>query len=275
MSADKRADTMDSTPPLARPRSPRPRTRTSWLDRALPILDHLLETGAPLSTYAIAKGIGAPLSTIYGVIDAMVEADMLVKRADGSIWLGPRLYRYGLAYARSLDTLGAATQEMEALCRRTGETVQICGRDGDEMVVLAMADGPGHFRVSSRVGTRVPLNWTASGRLLLGHLPEHELEAAFRRAARPSITGLAETDPARLAAAAREAHARRLAVQISESDYLVACVAAPVCNERGECVVTISIVLPGQKLETAPDRYAASVQESSRRIEAALGWTMA
>ena len=47
------------------------------------------------------------------------------------------------------------------------------------MVVLQMAEGPGHFRVTSRVGSRVPLNWTASGRLLVGHLPDDERIAFF------------------------------------------------------------------------------------------------
>lgn len=249
-----------------------PRSRISWLDRALPILDHLLEAGAPMSAYAVARGVGAPLSTVYGVIDAMVEADLLTRRDDGVVWLGPRLYRYGLAYAHTLDTLRAATPEMAELCRVAGETVQVCGRDGDDMVVLAMAEGPGHFRVGSRVGTRVPLNWTASGRLLLGHLPEAAVEAVFRRAARPSPTGLADTDPARLARAARDAFARRLAVQAGESDRLVACVATPVRNAAGECAVTLSVVLPAARLDTDRDRYVGAVQEAGRRVEAALGW---
>ncbi len=155
------------------------RTRVSGMDRALQILDHLYETNAPAGGYAIAKAINAPLSTTYvAVIDELVERDMLTRRADGLVWLGPRLY-HGLVYARSLDFLAEAGHAMDELCREIGETVQICGRDNDHMVVLAMADGPGHFRVMSEVGTRVPLNWTASGRLLVGYL-------ARGRAGRPS-----------------------------------------------------------------------------------------
>ena len=55
------------------------------------------------------------------------------------------------------------------------EGVTLCAKNQpDSLVVLAMAEPPGHFRVSSKVGTRVPLNWTASGRLLVGHLPVEE-----------------------------------------------------------------------------------------------------
>jgi len=58
---------------------------------------------------------------------------------------------------RSLDFLGEAIREMHSLCREVNETIQICGRDGDYMIVLAMAEPAGHFRVTSRIGIRVSL----------------------------------------------------------------------------------------------------------------------
>src|SRR3569623_1348869 len=99
------------------------------------------------------------------------------------------------AYESRMDMLTEAKHEMTRLSRLLGETVQICYRDDDLMVVAAMSDGEGHFRVSSDVGTRVPLNWTASGRLLVVHLPDRDRVEMFRAIARPSPTGLAETDP--------------------------------------------------------------------------------
>lgn len=247
------------------------RARVSGIDRALQVLDMLQEDGKPASAYAIAKAIGAPLSTVYSIIDDLVDKRMLQRRSDGSVWLGSRLYHYGLAYARSLDLLDVATHEMHDLCRLVGETVQICGRDEDHMVVLAMADGPGHFRVTSRVGTRVPLNWTASGRLLVGHLPHRELLALFQRIARVSPTGRAETDPQALAQASREALRERLCIQVSESDFSVACIASPVRDRDGVCTATISIVLPEHKVQQDRDRYVDAVRDAAGRIEGHLG----
>src|SRR5436305_4980639 len=113
------------------------RSRVSGIDRALQVLDHLLETGVPSGPYAIAKAIGVPLSTAYAIVGDLVGKDLLSRRSDGSVWLGPRLHHYGLAYARSLDFLNEASREMHDLCREVSETVQICGRDADHMVVLA------------------------------------------------------------------------------------------------------------------------------------------
>ncbi|AXV18250.1 IclR family transcriptional regulator (plasmid) [Neorhizobium sp. SOG26] len=248
------------------------RSRVSGIDRALQVIDHLYETGSPAGAYAIAKAIKAPLSTVYVIIDDLVEKNMLARGADGSIWLGARLYHYGLAYARSLDFMSVATHEMHDLCRKAGETVQLCGRDGDHMLVLAMADGPSHFQVASRVGTRVPLNWTASGRLLVGHLPESERIELFKRCARTSPTGRAEIDARTLSDSAGKAFGERLSIQVAESDYAVACIASPICDRDGRCVATISIVLPEQKVLSDENHYTEHVRASAEQIEKLMGW---
>ena len=248
------------------------RSRVSGIDRALQVIDHLYETGAPAGAYAIAKAIKAPLSTVYVIIDDLVEKNMLARNLDGTIWLGARLYHYGLAYARSLDFMSVATHEMHDLCRQAGETVQVCGRDGDYMLVLAMADGPSHFQVASRVGTRVPLNWTASGRLLVGHLPEAERIELFKRCARTSPTGRAEVDALSLADSAGKAFRERLSIQVAESDYAVACIASPICDRDGQCIATISIVLPEQKVFSDENHYTEQVRASAERIEKLMGW---
>ncbi len=248
------------------------RSRMSGIDRALQVIDYLYETGAPAGPYAIAKAIKAPLSTVYVTIDDLVEKNMLARNADGAIWLGARLYHYGLAYARSLDFMSVATHEMHDLCREANEAVQLCGRDGDHMLVLAMADGPSPFQVASRVGTRVPLNWTASGRLLVGHLPANERIELFKRCARTSPTGRAEIDATSLSEAAAKAFDERLSIQIAESDYAVACIASPICDRDGQCVATISIVLPEQKVLSDESRYTSQVRASAAKIEKLMGW---
>lgn len=248
------------------------RSRVSGIDRALQVIDYLYETGSPAGAYAIAKAVRAPLSTVYVIIDDLVEKNLLARKSDGSIWLGSRLYHYGLAYARSLDFMSVATHEMHDLCRQAGETVQVCGRDGDYMLVLAMADGPSHFQVASRVGTRVPLNWTASGRLLVGHLPKSERIELFKRCARTSPTGRAEIDALTLSDAAGRAFEERLSIQVAESDYAVACIASPVCDREGQCVATISIVLPEQKVLSDESHYTEQVRASAQRIEMLMGW---
>jgi DNA-binding IclR family transcriptional regulator len=262
---------MDMKTNAAQPGRPGPRGRVSAIDRSLQIIDHLIESDTASGPYAISKAIGAPLSTVYQITAELVERGLLSRRDDGTVWLGPRLHYYGLAYAGSLDFLGEATQETHSLCHEVNETVQICGRDGDHMIVLAMAEPAGHFRVTSRVGTRVPLNWTASGRLLVGHLPERERIAIFRRSARVSPTAKAVVDPGQLCREASEAFSARLSIQIGASDFWIACIAAPICDRSGACLATISVVVPEPKVATDGSRLARAVQLAAERVERAIG----
>lgn len=248
------------------------RSRTSGIERAVQIMDALRDKGEPMTGYELAKAIGAPVSTIYTLLEELSIRDMLTRYQDGRVWLGPRLHHYGLAYARNLDLLTVATHEMNDLSRVTSECVQICGRDGDMMVVLAMAEGPGHFNVSSRVGTRVPLNWTASGRLLVGHMTEDACAAFFLKNAKPSPTGRAVTNAAELARSAKEAFGKRASVQIGESDFSVACIAAPIRDGAGDCVATLSIVLPEARAHEQAEHFIRLVQQSALKIENDLGF---
>ena len=245
--------------------------RVSGIERTIQILDLLEVAGHPMTGSAIAKGIKASASTVYPIIEELLERHLLSRLEGGAVWLGPRLYRYGLAYGNSLEIVKIATPIMRELCDLTGETVQLCGRDGGMMTILAMEEAPGHFRVSSRVGARVPLNWTASGRLLVGHLPIVERRALFAASAVDSPTGRAVTDADELADSSAAALEARLSVQLSESDFAVACVASPIRDEAGACLATVAIVLPEQRLNESRERYVDAVQVSSRRIERGLG----
>ncbi|KAB0677220.1 IclR family transcriptional regulator [Aureimonas leprariae] len=251
------------------------RSRVGAIERMLQILDQLRDTGRPATAYDLAQSLKAPLSTVYTIVDDLAEKGILIRGEGGTVWLGPRLYHYGLAYERSIDLMAVAKEEMLELNRDLRETIQICGRDDDMMVVLAMAEGEDHFQVTSRVGSRVPLNWVASGRLLVGHLAEEERIAIFRRAAKASPTGRAELNPETLSRQAAAAFAERLSIQAGESAYSVACVAAPVLDRGGACAATVSVVLPDFKVGQARERYAEAVRRSAGQIEARLGWRRA
>ncbi len=53
--------------------APAARTRTSAIDRAVQILDALQDTNRPTTAYEIARLVGAPLYTVYSIINDRVE----------------------------------------------------------------------------------------------------------------------------------------------------------------------------------------------------------
>jgi DNA-binding IclR family transcriptional regulator len=248
------------------------RSRMSGLLRATQVLDRLVVEGKSTSAYDLAKAIHAPVSTIYGVVDALVQAGLLERDTAGAVWFGSRMYHYGLAYGRNVDLLREARIEMRRLSQELGETVQICARHEGFVVIQDMAEASRNLRVSSRIGARVPINWSVSGRFFLAHLPQHEQVGIFRQNAVPSATGRAPVDPTQFVALCDEARRLGYASQLSGTDEGIACIAAPVTNASGICEMTISIIMPELRVRESMDTYATSVREAAARIEARVGW---
>lgn len=248
------------------------RSRTNGVERAFQILECLVHLGHAATAYQIAKTIGAPLSTIYDIIAQLEKLEVLRRTGeDGKFYLGPRLLMYGLAYTGFLVEDDVYRLAIDDLCRRTGENVQIYIRDGDDLVVAAMAEAGHHFYISLRPGSRTPLNWGASGRLLVGHLSSEERGRIFARA-KPSPNGRAVTDPAVLETETREAWERGYSIQITESGFAVSCIAAPVINSKGECCATISLMVPEGTASDQGEALAKEVMATARSIEKQLGY---
>src|ERR1700742_4341627 len=96
------------------------RSRMSGLLRETQVLDRLVVEAKATSAYDLAKAIQAPVSTIYGVVDALVRAGLLERDTSGAVWFGSRMYHYGLAYGRNVDLLREARTEMRRLAHDLG-----------------------------------------------------------------------------------------------------------------------------------------------------------
>ena len=150
--------------------------RAKGLDRAFDILDFLKEVGQPLRPNDIAKGIGGPKSTVYELVASLLERRVLEPVGqEGHVYLGRQLYFLGQAHLRHFDLSREADQALQEIVRQTQETAQMCLLNGRKYTVALMKEGERHFRISSNIGENAPIPWTASGRLLLGHLSDGQI----------------------------------------------------------------------------------------------------
>ncbi|MFC7620907.1 substrate-binding domain-containing protein [Microlunatus sp. GCM10028923] len=80
--------------------------RVPAVGRAATLLRLIAETGRPMRIPELAGGTGVPRTTVAGDCAALAAERLLVRGADGSFWLGPRLAELA-ASARSGRPLGA------------------------------------------------------------------------------------------------------------------------------------------------------------------------
>ena len=240
--------------------------RARGLDRAFDILDHLKTTGAPMRPNEIASGIGSPKSTVYELVASLLERGVLQQVGnDGHVYLGRQLYFLGQAHLRHFDFTREAEVALSEIVEQTRETAQMCLLNGRKYTVALMKEGARHFRISSDIGEDASIAWTASGRLLLGHLSDEQIVQLIDP--HDFILPNGERLPAQdFIAQVRAASAEGFFSFDSIADTFTHCFAAPVRDSQGVCVATLCIVAPRDDARNHYQDYRRVLIEAADRL---------
>ena len=218
--------------------------------RAIDILDLMMERQEPIGVTDVIEALAIPKSTAYELVRTLVERRYVERKADGrSYFLGPKLFELGMVYSAQVDLLKEAAQIARDLRDKTGETVQLSILDDDHMLVMLKEESSHPIRIISRVGSRVPVNWAAAGRLLVSDLGDEDLRNLLSKSIRNSPTGQAKMDVDKVVADVRQFRKRGYAFELNEANEHAGCVAAPVIDGLGRCVAALSVVAPEHRLE--------------------------
>ena len=219
-------------------------SRTRGLDRAFGILEYLRESRSPARPSEIAAAMGAPKSSVYEIVNNLLEKDILeYTDSEGRVFLGRRLHFLGCAYLSNFDLTREAESHLQNLTIETRETAQLCMLSGNKYTVVLMHEGTRSFRISSDVGELVPIPWTASGRLLTAHLSDAELTRFVPEEDFVLPDGKL-LDPAVFIEESRSAQKEGFFSFPSIVDSFTHCFAASVYDERGTCIATLCLIAP-------------------------------
>lgn len=165
------------------------------LEKGLDLLEALAAQPEPRSQTDLARALGRSPSEIFRMLACLERRGYIVKEAaSGRYRLTLRLYELAHTHTPVDQLLHAADGAMRDLARRVRESVHLSVLSDGKLLVLAQVESQNRTRVSVEIGARFPVVLTASGRVLLAHLPQDELRALLAR----------DEDWARLGAAARE-----------------------------------------------------------------------
>jgi IclR family transcriptional regulator, KDG regulon repressor len=241
--------------------------------RVLAIFELMLQRGEPVTVAEVVRALRIPKSTAYELVRTLTAAGYLERNGTATYFLGRKLFELGMAYRSQMDLLKEGGKVVEELRDETGETVQLSVLENNVMLVLVKEESSKPIRIISRVGSRVPVNWAAAGRLLVSDLSASELKPLLQRIAKPSPTGRAPTDPDELVRQIKRFRTQGFGFELNEANEHAGCVAAPVTDVSGKCVAAISIVAPEQRLqrqhrEILIDAVRRAADKLSRRLGA-------
>jgi DNA-binding IclR family transcriptional regulator len=220
------------------------RERQSGIDRVIEIMDALLRLRQPTRIGDLARHIGAPRSTVYSIVNRLIEAGILdAVSDDGQVYFGQSIHLFGQAHAEANPLHRRCRIMIEKLAAQANATAQLCALRGNKYVVVDSADGTGVFRITTDIGVEVPIPWTASGRLLLDHLSAEEIKAFVPDGdfVLPDDTAV---DKDRFVADVMRARDDGRCMTNGLSDRFTCCLAAPIRNTDGVAIATICFILP-------------------------------
>jgi DNA-binding IclR family transcriptional regulator len=239
--------------------------------RALEIFEFLLQLGGPTTIGEIVSALQIPKSTAYELVRTLSDSGYIEPSRRGGIFLGRKLFELGMAYRAQVDLLRDGSQIVEELRDQSGETVQLSVLENDMMLVLLKEEGSHPVRIISRVGSRVPVNWAASGRLLVSDMDDNALTSLLEKSVRQSPTGRATTDIPKFIQQVRKFRKQGYASELNETNEHAGCVAAPVIDGTGKCVAAISIVAPEHRLKQNRDLLTQQVRAAAATLSQRLG----
>ncbi len=257
------------------PSEPRRVVRVQALERAERLIDLVARhhpTGITLAR--LAPAVGLHRSTAFSLLSSLVALGLLEGPAHGRGYrLGTKHLARGLAVQRGLGLMTCAGDALRALCRATGETVNLAIPQHDTALIVESVEGTHAIRATGYVGAASPYHATACGKAILAFLPELEC-AALLEAPLHAFTPHTLTDRAALRADLARIRSVGWAVDLEEHEPGGVCVARPVTDPAGRVCGAISIAGIVQRMTDAARLRAAgllrsAVVEIERRMQGA------
>jgi IclR family acetate operon transcriptional repressor len=253
-------------------RSVDPEPAKGPVDKAMEVLEALVQAGGPHRLGDIARRTGLTKPTVHRHLRTMAEYGFAEPAAGGSYRAGPRLL--GLAAAALNDGLDLqlVRPALADLRRRTGHVAHYAVRHAYDAVYLEQSEPGREYRMSARPGDRTPLYRSGVGLAILSALPADERDAVLDGSALTAHTPRTLTEPASLRAALGDAARCGYAVEDEYDEPDVRSVAAPVLDGDGNVVGALGI--SGLTFTLDPgsvELFGPMVRAAARTVSAGLG----
>jgi DNA-binding IclR family transcriptional regulator len=214
------------------------------VDRALTVI-LAFEEADTLTISEIGRRLGVSRSTAYRLLSVLehrgfVRQDPRTKAFSA----GPALLRVGLAAAGRSDIRAALHPLLERVVARAGETSHLVVLDRGEAFYLDCVESSQMIRATSRVGTTLPAQVAAAGKVLLANLPEAQLDELLKRPL-PSVTRRSKTSAASVRKELKQIAARGWALNDGESEVGLRAVSVLVPAERTGVGIDAAITVAG------------------------------
>jgi IclR family transcriptional regulator, KDG regulon repressor len=255
------------------PPNPENKYRVTSLDKALSILELLIDQGRDLSITEICQKLGMVKGTVHRVLSTLVVRKFIQQNSKTKMYgLGVRTLEIGMDSKRERFLRIAMAPFMMELYETCGETVNAAVWEYNGIRYIYRLESEALLRISTSAGARFPGYCCATGKILLSYFSNEDIRQIYslnKSLKKYTPNTIASVDE--LIQEIEKVRIRKVSVDDEEALVGVYCVAAPILNAKGECVAAISISSPKNRVTAnKSDMLAKLVSETSRKISSSL-----
>jgi DNA-binding IclR family transcriptional regulator len=215
------------------------RYRAPALDKGLDILELLAEQKDGLTRAEITKLLGRNASEMYRMLERLVARQYVVRSPGGDRYsLSLKLYALAHRHPPMNRLIAEALPAMQRFADAAEQSVHLAVYDRGNLLVIAQVDGPGTWGISVRLGSRVGLIDTGSGRVLLAFQSAEQREHML--AEHTKVKGEIALDREVLEAAYQEIRQDGFSRKDSQQTVGVTDVTFPLLGPSGEAIAALT-----------------------------------
>lgn len=185
------------------------------LEKGLDIMEALAAAAVPLSLAELASSLQRSSSELFRMLNCLERRGYLMREgSSGKYALSLKLFALAHSHSFTDQLLRSARRPMQAFTEKFRESCHLSVLERGQLLVIAQQQSPSPVRISIEVGGTFAAAGTASGRLLLAHLPPDELQAALEGAR------TARHSPSARSLRARLARIRATGVSFADSETI-------------------------------------------------------
>ncbi len=237
--------------------------------RAMRVLKAFADHPGGIALTRLSGELGYGKASLSKIMSTMEREGFVRRDGAGHFHLSWHLLALAFGHAQRVGISGVCMPVLQSLADETDELVQLAVIEGDHVLFVAKAEGPGHsLRLLPLVGVVAPTHATASGKVWLASLPDARALDVLRRQGLARVTSRTITSRARLLAELRSVRRDGYAITDGELDEGGRAIAAPIVH-RGRVVGAIAVSGPSSRLPLPRlKRLAPRVQRAARELEA-------
>ena len=247
-------------------------TKGSTVTRVLSILTAVTEANQPITPTELAEQLNIPKASSHRLCSTLEEAGFLQTRLNGrGLVAGPNMQRIALDVLSQGDLQADHRAILARLSAEVGETCNLAVPNGLDMIYYDRVETQWPVRVQLKVGSRVPLHATASGKMFLSSLPNARRKQRLDSIELNRCTDNTMIDRNQLLAELQEIAKNGYSTDNEEYIEGMVALAVPVKDSAGKLFATLSFQAPCMRIPCSSlTDYLPAVRKASDDLSAVV-----